>query len=393
VAAFRKPVPKNAGQTVTILGLILGAAFRGLSVLAHYLEPTVSHDETLLSTMGRYVFEGLSPLYYVLQFSTFAILLLAANTAFADFPRVSSLIAGDGYLPRQFANRGDRLVFSNGVIVLSVVAGVLVIAFRGETSLLIPLYAVGVFTGFTLSQFGMFRYARRERPEGWKRNQVISLVGSAATFVVLLVVLVSKFIYGAWIPAVLIPFIVCFFLAIHRHYERVARGLAIPTGYRPRQHRHTVVVLTGRLNKGVIDALSYAASLRPDRLMAATVVTSDHETDHVLDQWEAHAIDVPLRVLHDPYRDLTGSVLRFLDELDEEWPDDIITVVVPEFVLEHWWEEALHNQSAFMLRNRLRDRPNTVIVAVPTHLTPPENHEDDGAPRTRVAEPRAEHAE
>jgi hypothetical protein len=295
---------------------------------------------------------------------------------------VSSLIAGDGYLPRQFANRGDRLVFSNGVIVLSVVAGLLIVAFSGETSALIPLYAVGVFTGFTLSQFGMFKYARREQPDGWKRNQVISIVGSAATFLVLLVVLVSKFIYGAWIPAVLIPFIVAFFLSIHRHYQRVAQGLEIPVDYRPRQHRHTVVVLVGRVNRGVVDALSYAESLRPDRLMAATVVTSDHETDNILEQWEAHGLEIPLRVLHDPYRDLTGSVIRFLDELDEEWPDDIITVVVPEFVLEHWWEQALHNQSALMLRARLRDRPNTVIVAVPTHLGASRSEEVDASAPT-----------
>jgi amino acid transporter len=368
VAAFRKPESKNAGQTLAILGLILGTAFLGLSILAHYLEPTVSHDETLLSTMGRYVFDDLAPLYYVLQFSTFAILLLAANTAFADFPRVSSLIAGDGYLPRQFANRGDRLVFSNGVIVLALVAGLLIVAFGGETTALIPLYAVGVFTGFTLSQLGMFRYARRERPDGWQRNQVISIVGAAATFLVLLVVLISKFIYGAWIPAVLIPFIVVFFLSIHRHYDRIARGLEIPLDYRPQQKRHTVVVLVGRVNRGVIDALSYAESLRPDRLMAATVVTTDAETDNIMEQWEQHSIPIQLRVLHDPYRDLTGSVLRFLDELDEEWPDDVVTVVVPEFVLNHWWEQALHNQSALMLRARLRDRPNTVIVAVPTHL-------------------------
>jgi amino acid transporter len=368
VAAFKKPESRNAAQTLTWMGAILGSFFMGISILASHLDPTVSETETLLSTMGRYIYGGETLLYFILQFSTFAILLLAANTAFADFPRVSSLIAGDGFLPRQFANRGDRLVFSNGIIVLAVVAGTLIVAFGGETSALIPLYAVGVFTGFTLSQAGMVRYAKREQPPHWKRNRVISFVGAVSTFVVLTVVLVSKFTIGAWIPAALIPVIVVFFRSIRRHYDRVARGLAVPDKYRPPQRRHTVVVLVGSVNRGVLDALAYAESLRPDRLVATTVITNDHEHDHIVDQWDRHDIPIPLRVLHDPYRDLTGSVLRYLDELDDEWPDDIVTVVVPEFVLEHWWEQALHNQSALMLRNRLRDRPNTVIVAVPTHL-------------------------
>jgi amino acid transporter len=371
VPAFKKPESHNAASTLIVMALILGSAFMGLSILASHIDPVVSEEETLLSIMARYVYGGETPLYYVLQFATFAILILAANTAFADFPRVSSIIAGDGFLPRQFANRGDRLVFSNGVIVLAAVAGLLIIAFGGETSALIPLYAVGVFTGFTLSQAGMVKHHAEERKPGWRRNQVINGIGSGATFIVLIVVVVSKFTSGAWIPVALIPLIVIFFRMISRHYTRVADGLEIPEGYRPRQHRHTVVVLVGRVNRGVIDALSYAESLRPDRLMAATVVTNDQETDHIFEEWEQHDIPIQLRVLHSPYRDLTGSVLRFLDELDEEWPDDIITVVVPEFVLDHWWEQALHNQSALLLRARLRDRPNTVIVAVPTHLSHP----------------------
>jgi hypothetical protein len=214
----------------------------------------------------------------------------------------------------------------------------------------------------------MVRYASREKPPGWKRNRVISTVGAIATLIVLMVVLVSKFTIGAWIPAVLIPIVVVFFRAIRRHYDRVARGLAVPDKYRPPQRRHTVVVLVGSVNRGVLDALAYAESLRPDRLLATTVITSDEEHDRIVDQWDEHDIPIQLRVLHDPYRDLTGSVLRFLDELDEEWPDDVVTVVVPEFVLEHWWEQALHNQSALVLRSALRERPNTVIVAVPTHL-------------------------
>jgi hypothetical protein len=308
-------------------------------------------------------------------------LVLAANTAFADFPRVSSIIAGDGYLPRQFANRGDRLVFSNGIIVLSLVAIGLIVAFSGETSALIPLYAVGVFTGFTLSQAGMVRHHRAEQAPGWKLGQVINGIGSVATAIVLVVVVVSKFTSGAWIPVALIPLIVIGFRSIHRHYVRVNRALAIPDHYTPRQHRHTIVVLLGGLNRGVLRALEYAQSLRPDRLIAATVVTTGDEDEHIQRLWEDHDFPVQLRVLHSPYRDLTGSVLRFLDELDEEWPDDIISVVVPDFVLEHWWEQALHNQSALLLRSRLRDRPNTAVISLPTHLDAHLDQEPAGHPQ------------
>lgn len=371
VPAFRKPESHNASTTLVAMAVILGSSFMGLSVLANHIEPVVSEEETLLSTMARYVYGGETPLYFILQFATFAILILAANTAFADFPRVSSIIAADGFMPRQLSNRGDRLVFSNGVMVLAAVAALLIVAFAGETSALIPLYAVGVFTGFTLSQAGMVRHHAAIREKGWRRGRVVNAIGSVATAVVLVVVVVSKFTKGAWIPVALIPLIVFGFIAIHRHYSRVARALETPEQYRPAHRRHSVVVMVGAVNRSVLDALAYAESLRPDRLMAATVVTTDDEHERVLDEWERHGISVELRILHSPYRDLTGPVIGFLDELDEEWPDDVVTVVIPEFVLEHWWEGALHNQSALMLKARLRARPNTVITAVPTHLSEP----------------------
>jgi amino acid transporter len=368
VPAFKKPEAHNAAITLTIMASILAAGFLGLSILASHIDPVVSHEETVLSTMARYVYGGTTPIYYVLQFATFAILLLAANTAFADFPRVSSIIASDGYLPRQFANRGDRLVFSNGVIVLALVAGLLIVGFGGQTSALIPLYAVGVFAGFTLSQLGMVRHHAELREKGWRRNQIINGVGAAATFTVLLVVVVSKFTSGAWIPVVVIPCIVMFFLSIHRHYVRVADALAIPPDYKPAQQRHTIVVLLGGVNRSVLRALEYGQTLRPDRLVAVTVAMDEDAEDRLLQQWEDLSLPIELRVLHSPYRDLTDSVIRFLDELDEEWPDDIVSVVVPDFVLDHWWEQTLHNQSALVLRSRLRDRPNTAIISLPTHL-------------------------
>ena len=376
VPAFKKPESHNAATTLMAMGAILGVAFIGLSVLAHNLQPTVSENETLLSTMARYLYEdGPSSLgsigtvlYYVLQFATFAILILAANTAFADFPRVSSIIAADGFLPRQLSNRGDRLVFSNGILVLTVVAGLLIVAFGGITSALIPLYAVGVFTGFTLSQAGMVVHHRRLKEKGWRRNQVINAIGSAATCIVLIVVVVSKFTYGAWIPVALIPVIVVFFRSIHKHYVRVEKALEVPAGYRSRRQRHTVIVLVGRVHRGVLDAITYARSLAPDRLIALTVVHDEIHQEKIRSEWEEHNIPVELRTIYSPYRELATPVMQFIDDLDREWPDDVITVVVPEFLLSHWWEQLLHNQSALVLRTRLRFRPNTVVVAVPVHL-------------------------
>lgn len=368
VPAFRKPESHNAATTLITMAVILGGFFFGISVLANHIDPTVSEDETLLSIMGRYVFGGENLLYYLLQFSTFAILTLAANTAFADFPRVSSIIAADGFLPRQLANRGDRLVFSNGVLLLAAVAALLIVAFGGETTALIPLYAVGVFTGFTLSQYGMVLHHRTEKEKGWKRNMYINGFGAFATLIVLGVVVVSKFTIGAWIPVVLIPMVVVLFKAIGRHYDRVRHALEVPADYRLRRRTHTVVVLVGNVHRGVLDAIAYGRTLAPDRLLAVSVVRDEEEQRRITEQFREHQLPVELRTIYSPYRELTGPVLRFIDELDEDWPDDIITVIVPEFVLTHWWEQLLHNQSALLLRTRLRLRPNTVVTAVPTHL-------------------------
>ena len=349
VPAFRKPESHNAATTLIAMGTILGGFFFGISVLASHISPTVSEDETLLSIMGRYVFGGENVLYYLLQFSTFAILTLAANTAFADFHRVSSIIASDGFLPRQLANRGDRLVFSNGIVVLAAVASLLIVAFGGETSALIPLYAVGVFTGFTLSQYGMVRHHRREKDKGWRRNQYINLFGAFATLIVLGVVVVSKFAIGAWIPVMLIPLVVLLFKSIGRHYDRVSAALAVPDDYRLRRRTHTVVVLVGNVHRGVLDAIAYGRTLAPDRLIAVSVVKDEEEQERITEQFHHYELPVDLRTIYSPYRELTGPVMRFIDEIDQDWPDDIITVVVPEFVLTHWWEQILHNQSALLL--------------------------------------------
>ncbi len=376
VPAFRRPESKNAAATLVTMGIILGTFFLGISLLASRLKPTVLEPsdptyQTLLSIMARYVF-GENVFYFVLQFATFAILVLAANTAFADFPRVSSIIAGDGFLPRQLANRGDRLVFSNGIIVLALIAGGLMVLFGGDTSALIPLYAVGVFLCFTLSQAGMVVHHTRLREKGWRSRRAMNAVGAVATSVVLSVVVISKFTIGAWIPVVLIPLIICVFLAVHRHYQRVAQAIEVPADYRSRRHRHTVIVLVGNVHRGVLDAITYARSLAPDRLMAVSIVHDDEHEDRLNQQWDRFDIPVELRTIYSPYRELSTPVLEFIDELDKEWPDDIVTVVIPEFVLKHWWEQLLHNQSALVLRSRLRLRPNTVVTAVPIHIYEPD---------------------
>ena len=370
VPAFKKPESKNAATTLTWMGVILGTFFFGISLLAHRLHAVPSEHETLLSVMGGAVFGQGTFLYLLVQISTFAILILAANTAYADFPRLSSIIARDGFLPRQLANRGDRLVFSNGVLVLALVAALLIVAFKGDTSALIQLYAVGVFTGFTLSQAGMVQHHRRLREPGWRRGMIINAVGTFATGLVLLVVLVSKFTEGAWIPAVLVPIIVAFFKAIHRHYQRVERSLDVPADYRQPRATHTIVVLVGRVHRATLAALTYAKSLAPDRLVAVTVVSDADQAEEIQHQWDQYNINIPLHIESSPYRELTGPVLAFLDELDAQHENDIITVILPEFVLTKWWEQLLHNQSALLLKARLLFRRNTVVVSVPYHIEP-----------------------
>ncbi len=368
VPAFKRPESRNAATTLVWMGVILGTFFFGLSLLASRLDPTPTEAETLLSVMGRAVLGDGTVLYLVLQLSTFGILILAANTAFADFPRLSSIIASDGFLPRQLANRGDRLVFSNGITLLAAAAGLLIVVFGGEVSLLIHLYAVGVFTGFTLSQAGMVIHHRRFREPGWRRSMVINALGAVATFVVLLVVVVSKFTIGAWIPAVVIPLIVLLFKGIGRHYRHVDSVLAVPRGWRPVRHTHTVVVLVGRVHRGVLAALTYAKSLAPDRRVAVSVVTGPEEAERIQAQWDEFNIDVPLHIELSPYRELTGPVRRYLDELDAKYDNDIITVMLPEFVLTKWWQQLLHNQSALALKARLLFRPNTVVMSIPYHV-------------------------
>ena len=314
--------------------------------------------------MAEQVYGGRNIFFYITQFATFGILILAANTAYADFPRLSSIIAKDNFLPRQLMNRGDRLVFSNGIIFLGVAASVLVISFGGIVNALIPLYAVGVFTGFTLSQFGMLVRHRKLKEPGWQTRAFFSGVGSLTTLFVAGIVVVVKFTDGAWIPAVIIPSMMAFFLAVNRHYKKVRSFLQIEEGYIAPRRTHTVLVLVGSVNKGVLQAVKYAESLRPDRLLALSVVGSPEEKTKLSDDWVKYGMTVELETLNDDFRNLTDTILTHINRIDDEDSDDIITVVIPEFVtaLRSQW---LHNQSALAIKGRLLYRKNTVVTSVP----------------------------
>ena len=371
VPAFRRPESKNAAKTLVWMGVLLGTLFLGVSVLAHHLKPYPSRDRTVMAQMGLAVF-GNGPAFVILQFATAAILTLAANTAYNGFPSLSSIIAKDGYLPRQLAHRGDRLVFSNGIIVLAAAAAALLVAFNGLTNALIPLYAVGVFTSFTLSQWGMVRHHRRLKKPGWQRNVVLNTVGAIATLVVLLIVAITKFTSGAWVPIIVIPMIVVLFRAIRRHYDSVAKGLRVPPEWRPPSRRHGVVVLAQDIDPGLLDAVAYAKSTTPDRLVAVTVVNDAHEAEAAEKRWSQQGVDAPLEIVRAPAGDFTTATLRFVDELERRWPNTVVTIVIPELYVDHWWQHLLHNQSVLVLKGRLLFRANTAVTSIPYGVSEPE---------------------
>jgi amino acid transporter len=369
VQAFRKPESRNAAITLMWTAFILGSLFTGIAILADQLRPTLSENETILSQMGHAVFGGSGPLYIVLQASTAAILTLSANTAYADFPRLSAIIAQDGFMPRQLANRGDRLVLSNGVLVLSIAAGGLVIGFGASVSSLIPLFAVGLFTAFTLSQAGMVVHHWRLREPRWRVGLAINGVGALATTLVTAVILVSKFTEGAWIPALVIPLLVFLFKGIHHHYATVDRALRVEPGIKLPEIQHTVVVLVGpKVHLGVIHSLAYAKSIHPDFLHAVSIAFDPEQADRLREQWERFDFDVPLDVVDSPYREINEPLLQYLDQLDRRSRSDVVTVIIPELVVDRWWQQLLHNQTALWLKVRLLFREETVVTSVPSHV-------------------------
>jgi amino acid transporter len=369
VPAFRKPESRNAATTLMWMVGILGLMFLGISVLAHYYGAAPHESgETVVSQIARQVV-GTGFAYFVIQVATAVILLLAANTSFNGFPPLASLLSRDRYLPRQFASRGDRLVFSNGIVALGVFAAILVIIFNAREQAMLPLYAIGVFISFTLSQFGMVRHWLRNREPGWQISVIINGVGACLTALVFGVIITTRFAHGAWAVLLLIPFLVLGFRAIHTHYEEVAHQLSLEKMGRVEPvRRHTALVLISGVHRGVIPALEFARSLAPDNVTALYVDLDAEHTNKIQSKWEQWGSGIPLAVLESPYRSLVRPILHYIDEIDAMYDDDTLSVILPEFVPSKWWQHLLHNQTALAIKAALLFRKNIVVISVPYHL-------------------------
>ncbi len=368
VPAFKPPEERNAATTLVIMAGLCVTLFLGTTFLAHAYAILPGHEETVVSQLARTVFGGRGLLYYAVQSATMLILVLAANTAYQDFPRLASVMARDRFVPRQFMNQGDRLAFSNGILVLSALAAVLIVAFGGDTHSLIPLYMVGVFVSFSLSQAGMCLRWKREGGSGWFGHALLNGVGAVLTSVVLLIVAVTKFAEGAWLIVALIPALVLHFRSIRRHYETVATQLTLKD-WTPEPTRHnTVIVPISGVHKAVVRALRYARSLGSD-VRALYVETDSRETEQIRRDWERWGEGTPLVVRQSPYRSLMEPLLDYVEDVNGERSGNFITVVLPEFVPSRFWHHLLHNQRALVIKAALLFKPNTIVISVPFHLS------------------------
>ena len=365
VPALKPPEGRNAQVVMTWLGVLSITMFLGITYLAYDFGIVPGGHETVVSKIARRVF-GTGLPYYCVQAATMLILLLAANTSYAGFPRLSSILARDRFVPRQFANQGDRLVFSNGILILSGFAIFLIVLFAGDTHALLPLYAIGVFMSFTLSQGGMVRRWLRLREKGWRWRVWVNGVGAVVTGIVLLTLAVTKFLEGAWIVVVVIPLLVVTFMVMHRHYEEVAVELSLGGLERPPEFQHTVLVLIGDVHRGVVRAVQYAKTLAPTATVRAVYVETDPaHTSRLEDKWTKWGLAVPLVVLTSPYRSLLRPLLDYLDQIQSRGDDQMITIVLPEFLPRRWWQHILHNQTALLVKGALLFRKNTVVADVP----------------------------
>ncbi|WP_406133616.1 APC family permease [Streptomyces zaomyceticus] len=398
VPAFAKPKSRNAAMTLAIMGALSVTMFFGITVLAMVYEVHVAEDptelglapgtpmSTALAQIGRATFGDWHILFYVLQAVTAGVLVLAANTAFNGFPMLASVLGRDRYAPRQLFHRGDRLVHSNGIVLLALAAIVLIVAFDAELTRLIQLYILGVFVSFTLSQAGMVKHWRRELAKpagagtrggraggvdrrGIHRRLAINAFGAFLTAVVLVIVLVTKFTHGAWIVVIAMPVLFAGMKGVRRHYDAVSAEVAVGPHERPRAlAENHVLVLVASVNAPSLRALSYAKTLRPTSLTAVTVAEDPADAEVLRATWVARGIDVPLRVLSSPYRSIVQPILRHVREAPERKGDAVISVVIPEYVVGHWWEQPLHNQSALRLKTRLLFMKNVVVIDVPYRL-------------------------
>lgn len=369
IPAFKKPEPQNAATTLMWMAIILGTLFIGITILADQLGVRHSDEISAPAQIAKTVF-GETPLFYLIQAFTALILFLAANTAYADFPRLGSILARDRFLPHQFLFRGDRLAFSNGIIVLGLTSAALLVLFGASVNRLIPLYAFGVFLSFTLSQSGMVRHWLKVRGPGWRPSIVINLVGAVTTGVVAVIVGGTKFMEGAWIAMVAIVLLAMLLWAIYRHYMGVETRLRVPQGAlvetRP-HHRQAVLVPVDEINLATLRTVEYARTVSQN--VTALHITDDLDRGHELrSAWERSVLDVPLVLIDSPYRSFVAPVLSYVDALDRADPGQYVTVVLPEFRTAWPWQRWLHNQSARRLKNALAERPNTVIIEVPYHL-------------------------
>jgi amino acid transporter len=384
ITAFREPRSRNAGITLIWMSAILGVLFLSITFLAGQVGAIPSEGETVISQLARTVYQERGLFYLGTIAATTVILIMATNTAFADFPRLSALLAGDAYLPRQLTYRGSRLVYSRGIIALALVASLLIVIFQASVTALIPLYAIGVFLSFSLSQGGMAhrwwkvgqlgpaqelqeRGSTLRYEPGWKLKMVINAFGALCTAIVMLVFAVTKFRDGAWVVLLLMPVLVSVFLLIHRHYRNLATHLTLRNyqGAPPRISRHRIIMLVSGVHQGTLAALRYARLLSDD-ITAVHVSINPDDAQRVRQEWEVWGNGVRLIILDSPYRLLLEPLLEYIDEIDaSRQPNEIITIIVPQFVPRHWWNNLLHTQAAFLLRIALLFRPGIVITDVP----------------------------
>jgi len=408
VPAFKKPKSKNAATTLLLLGTLSITMLMSIIVLADLMRLRYVEDpahqllldgkpvgssyqqDTVIGQLAGSLYSNFTPLFYFTIACTGIILILAANTAFNGFPVLGSILARDGFLPRQLDTRGDRLTFSNGIIVLALAAIVLIQAFDAEVTKLIQLYIVGVFVSFNLSQLGMIRHWNRHlrtetdpaARQKMKRSRIVNAIGLGMTITVLIIVLLTKFLAGAWIAIVAMIVIFVIMRGINRHYERVSEELEIDDSDVTLPSRVHAIVLVSKLHKPTMRALTYARVSRPNSIEALTVEFDHAQTAALMKQWEEMAIPIPLRVVNSPYRELVRPVLRYVKELRKQGPRDIITVYIPEYVVGKWWEQLLHNQTALRLKGRLLFMPGVMVTSVPYQLS------SAGRAKQKLAKPR-----
>jgi amino acid transporter len=378
VPSFRKPKSRNAAQTLVVMGGLAIVMFAGITALAVTSHVHMSENPAdLTGAPAGYVQRTAIAQIGVAVFGHGALfLLLAANTAYNGFPVLASLLSRDGYLPRQLGKRGDRLVFSNGIVILALLATLLIVAFDADVTKLIQLYIIGVFVSFTLSQWGMVKHWSRrlldtpDRPRRgqMRRSQVVNATGAAATGLVLVLVLLTKFVHGAWIVVVAMPLLFLLMQRIHGHYASVARELAPSPAGVPLPSRIHGVVPVSTLHEPTLRALAFAEATRTHDLKAVTVQVDRDETDRLVDEWTARGIPVPLVILESPYREITRPLLDYVRAIRLESPRDVVCVFIPEYVVGKWWEHLLHNQSALRLKGRLLFQPRVMVVSVPWQL-------------------------